>query len=186
MKKRYTVDDLSEQFQAIYNSITFNPDVSNIDEDEEEEINPYDEEDKEDEDEKEESLFVVYLYEKSILKRKLSDLISIYKSDVYNDEFSIAIGKMGGKLGGLKRKFIQNCKIFVIHKLFPNANFSGNMMIRISETLFGKGINKSFLCDCGYNLGSDALFNGKSDIPDIPDVMIEQCKILITLLKRIS
>jgi len=180
MKKRYSVDDLNNQFQEIYNDITNPPLTPEEIQEEIDSLYP-DEEEAEHKD----SLLTKYKGERFALKRLLSIAIENLKGE-YNDEFSVEVGKLGGKLGGLKRRFIQDCKIFVIHKLFPNHNFSGNMMIRISETLFGKGINKSFLCYCGYNLGSDALFNGKSDIPEINNEMIEQSRILITLLKKIS
>lgn len=179
-KKKYTAEDLNEQFQEIYNDITKLPLTPEELQEAIDGLYP-DEEEVEHED----SLLTIYKGERFALKRLLSIAIEQLKGE-YNDEFSIEVGKLGGKLGGLKRRFIQNCKIFVIHKLFSESKFSGNMMIRISETLFGKGINKSFLCDCGYNLGSDALFNGKSDIPDINDDMIEQSRILITILKKIS
>ncbi|GCD57403.1 hypothetical protein [Acetobacter pasteurianus] len=146
MKKRYKIDDLNEQFQGIYNDITKPPLTPEEIEEEIDSLYP-----DEEEIEHEDSLLTIYREEKFALKRLLSVAIENLKGE-YNDEFSIEVGRLGGKLGGLKRKFIQNSKIFVIHKLFPNSNFSGNMMIRISEALFGKGINKSFLCDCGYNL----------------------------------
>jgi len=180
MKKRYSVDDLNEQFQKIYNDITKPPLTP---EEIQEKIDSlyYDDNDIENED----SLLTIYKSDKIQLKGMLSYAIECLKGE-YSDDFSIEVGRLGGKLGGLKRKFIQNCKVFVIHELFPNHHFSGNMMIRISEALFGKGINKSFLCYCGYNLGSDALFNGKSDIPEINNEIIEQSRILIILLKKIS
>lgn len=180
MKKRYSVDDLNEKFHDIYNEI-IKPSLTPEEIQEKIDSLYYEDEDIENED----SLLTIYRSDKLQLKGMLSYAIECLKGE-YSDDFSIEVGRLGGKLGGLKRKFIQNCKIFVIHKLFPNHNFSGNMIIRISETLFGKGINKSFLCDCGYNLGSDALFNGKSDIPEINNEMIEQSMILITLLKKVS
>ena len=180
MKKRYKIDDLNEQFQGIYNEIIKPPLTP---EEIQEKIDSlyYDDEDIENAD----SLLTIYRGEKFALKRLLSTAIENLKGE-YNDEFSIEVGKLGGKLGGLKRRFIQNCKIFVIHKLFPNSNFSGNALIEISEVLFGKGINRSFLHSGGHALGSEGLFNGKSDKPDIDDTMIEQSRILITLLKKIS
>lgn len=180
MKKRYKIDDLNEQFQGIYNEIIKPPLTP---EEIQEKIDSlyYDDEDIENAD----SLLTIYRGEKFALKRLLSTAIENLKGE-YNDEFSIEVGKLGGKLGGLKRRFIQNCKIFVIHKLFPNSNFSGNALIEISEVLFGKGINRSFLHSGGHALGSEGLFNGKSDKPDIDDTMIEQSRILIILLKKVS
>jgi len=180
MKKRYSVDDLNNQFQKIYNDIT-KPTLTPEEIQEKIDSLYYEDEEIENED----SLLTIYREEKFALKRLLSVAIENLKGE-YNDEFSIEVGRLGGKLGGLKRKFIQNCKIFVIHELFPDSNFSGNAIIEISEVLFGKGINRSFLHSGGHALGSEGLFNGKSDKPDIDDSMIEQSRMLINLLKKIS
>ncbi|MBS1104293.1 hypothetical protein JK202_14985 [Gluconobacter sp. Dm-62] len=180
-KKKYTAEDLNEQFQEIYNDITKLPLTPEELQEAIDCLYP-DEEEVEHED----SLLTIYKEEKFILKRLLSIAVESLKGE-YNDEFSIEVGKLGGKLGGLKRRFLQNCKIFVIHKLFPNSNFSGNALIEISEALFGKGINRSFLHSGGHALGTDALFSGKSDaVPDISDEQQKQSRMLMDILKRMA
>ncbi|BCI66021.1 hypothetical protein AAJCM20276_06450 [Acetobacter aceti] len=95
------------------------------------------------------------------------------------------VGRLGGQLGGLKRTFLQESKIYVIHALWPDAKFSGNVLMTISEKLFGNGFNRSFLHFKGHALGSEALFSGVSDpVPDISDDDIHQAGILMSILKK--
>ncbi|MBS0983496.1 hypothetical protein [Gluconobacter cerinus] len=182
-KKKYTVEDLNEQFMDIYNYIVVD---TVIDNDEGNGLYP-DEENNHYVILGKESLLTLHRYAKQQLRDQLSNAIEMYKSDEYNDEFPREIGRIGGQIGGLKRKFIQECKIYVIHKLFPESKFSGNVLIEISEKLFGKGINRSFLHGEGHALGPDGLFSGKSDIvSDISDEQQKQSRILMDILKRMA
>lgn len=182
-KKKYTAEDLNDVFKDIYNYIVIDTVVDDGGGNglyPDEENNHYVIVGKE-------SLLTLHRYSKQRLRDQLSNAIEMYKSDEYNDEFPKEIGRLGGQIGGLKRKLIQEAKISVIHKLFPESKFSGNVLIEISEALFGKGINRSFLHDEGHALGSDGLFSGKSDtVPAISDEQQKQAKILICILKRMA
>ncbi|BCI65878.1 hypothetical protein AAJCM20276_05020 [Acetobacter aceti] len=171
-RKKYTSQDLNPRFREIYSDIIKGKIIQD-DYSDNHEI------------QREQSLLNIFQSRKKYLKDEIERTIKHLKSAEWSNEFSVEVGRLGGQLGGLKRTFLQESKIYVIHALWPDAKFSGNVLMTISEKLFGNGFNRSFLHFKGHALGSEALFSGVSDpVPDISDDDIHQAGILMSILKK--